>query len=150
MKLFWVYENQEFRLAKLRAVNGSKETDFLKFAAWFKLYTCAETTSMAHPVVDDDELGASPFCLCGLWLTMNNPHAGRDAIWDYCSCLNTDMCKTESSQKDEGRAQSADSSKAYRKPKLIVVDTESEPRIAQFFWNVWKVLKPDMKLCLLS
>jgi len=32
------------------------------------------------------------------------------------SCFNTDMCKFESSQKDESRAQSADSSKAYRKP----------------------------------
>jgi len=28
--------------------------------------------------------------------------------------LNTDMCKCESSQNDESRAQSADSSKAYR------------------------------------
>jgi len=31
------------------------------------------------------------------------------------SYLNIDMCKFESSQKDESRAQSADSSKAYRK-----------------------------------
>jgi len=31
--------------------------------------------------------------------------------------LNTDMCKRESFQKDESRTQSADSSKAYRKPK---------------------------------
>jgi len=29
---------------------------------------------------------------------------------------NTDMCKFESSQKDETRLQSADSSNAYRKP----------------------------------
>jgi len=32
------------------------------------------------------------------------------------TCLNTDMRKFASSQKDESRAQSADSSKAYRKP----------------------------------
>jgi len=30
--------------------------------------------------------------------------------------LNTDMCKFESSQKDESRSHSADFSKAYRKP----------------------------------
>jgi len=29
------------------------------------------------------------------------------------------MCKFESSQKDESRGQSADSSKAYRKPKAF-------------------------------
>jgi len=34
--------------------------------------------------------------------------------------LNADMCKFESSQKDESRAQSADSSKAYRKPRAII------------------------------
>ena len=33
--------------------------------------------------------------------------------WSY---LNTDMCKFEISQKDESRPQSADSSKACRKP----------------------------------
>jgi len=32
-------------------------------------------------------------------------------------CEKTNMCKFESSQKDESRAQSADSSKACRKPK---------------------------------
>jgi len=38
--------------------------------------------------------------------------------WIY---FNTDMCKFESSQKDEGRAQSADSSKACRKLELLFV-----------------------------
>jgi len=33
--------------------------------------------------------------------------------------FNIDMCKFESSQKDESRAQSADSSKAYRKPRAL-------------------------------
>jgi len=27
---------------------------------------------MAHPVIDDYELGASPFFMYSLWLTMNN------------------------------------------------------------------------------
>jgi len=31
------------------------------------------------------------------------------------TCLDTNMCKLESSQKDESRAQSVDTSKAYRK-----------------------------------
>jgi len=35
---------------------------------------------MAHPVVDGDELGASPFFLCSLWLTMNNRNSVRHAI----------------------------------------------------------------------
>jgi len=35
------------------------------------------------------------------------------------SYLKTDMCKFESSQKDENRAHSADSSKAYRKPRTF-------------------------------
>jgi len=30
---------------------------------------------MAHPVVVDDELGASPFFLRSLWLTMNNQNS---------------------------------------------------------------------------
>jgi len=34
------------------------------------------------------------------------------------SYMNIDMCKSESSQKNESRAQSADSSQAYRKPSL--------------------------------
>jgi len=33
---------------------------------------------------------------------------------------NTDMSKFESSRKDESRAQSADSSKAHRKPRVFV------------------------------
>ena len=33
--------------------------------------------------------------------------------------MNTDMCKFELSQKDESRAQSADSSKAYEKPRAF-------------------------------
>jgi len=40
--------------------------------------------------------------------------------WDYTAVyLNTNMRKFESSQKDESRTQSADSSKANRKPKLL-------------------------------
>ena len=35
------------------------------------------------------------------------------------SYLNTDSCKFESSQKDESRAQSADSSKTYSKPRAF-------------------------------
>jgi len=35
---------------------------------------------MAHPVVVDDELGASPFFLRSLWLTMNNQNSERHAI----------------------------------------------------------------------
>jgi len=34
--------------------------------------------------------------------------------------LNTDICKFESPQKDESKAQSADSSKAYRKPRAFI------------------------------
>jgi len=37
--------------------------------------------------------------------------------WSY---LNTDMRKFESSQNDESRAQSADSSKVYRKPRASI------------------------------
>jgi len=37
------------------------------------------------------------------------------------SYLNTDTYKFESSQKDESRAQSADSSKAYRRPGALIV-----------------------------
>ena len=37
------------------------------------------------------------------------------------SCLNTDMCKFESSQKGESRAQSADSSKDWSKPRDFIV-----------------------------
>ena len=37
--------------------------------------------------------------------------------WSY---LNTDICKFESPQKDESKAQSADSSKAYRKPRAFI------------------------------
>jgi len=39
--------------------------------------------------------------------------------------LNTDTCKFESSQQDESRAQSADSSKAYRKPKAFICTDDS-------------------------
>jgi len=35
------------------------------------------------------------------------------------SCLNMDMRKFESSEKDESRAQSVDSSKAYSKPRAF-------------------------------
>jgi len=35
---------------------------------------------MAHPVVVDDELGASLFFLRSLWLTMNNQNSERQAI----------------------------------------------------------------------
>jgi len=35
------------------------------------------------------------------------------------SYLNTDMCRFESSQNDKSRAQSADSTKAYSKPRAI-------------------------------
>jgi len=41
--------------------------------------------------------------------------------WSY---LNTDMRKFESSQKSESKAQSADSSKAYRKPRALFVPHE--------------------------
>jgi len=34
-------------------------------------------------------------------------------------CLNVGMCKFESSQKDESKAQSAEPSKAYRKPRAF-------------------------------
>jgi len=42
-------------------------------------------------------------------------------IVEGTACLNidTDMCKFESSQEDESRAQLADSSKAYWKPKAL-------------------------------
>ena len=36
--------------------------------------------TMAHPVVVDDDLGASPFFLSSLWLTMNNHNSERHAI----------------------------------------------------------------------
>ena len=36
--------------------------------------------TMAHPVVVDDELGASPFFLRSLWLTMNNQNSERHVI----------------------------------------------------------------------
>jgi len=39
----------------------------------------------------------------------------------YSTCLNIDTCKFEPSQKDEGRVQSADFSKACRKPELLIV-----------------------------
>jgi len=35
------------------------------------------------------------------------------------TCLNIDMRKFESSQKDESKAQSTDSAKAYRKPSAF-------------------------------
>ena len=35
---------------------------------------------MAHPVVVDDELCASPFFLRSLWLTMNNQNSERHAV----------------------------------------------------------------------
>jgi len=38
---------------------------------------------------------------------------------EYLLYLNIDMCKFESPQRDESRSQSADSSKAYRKPRAF-------------------------------
>jgi len=38
--------------------------------------------------------------------------------------MNTDIRKFESSQKDESRAQSADSSKAYRKRRAFICNTQ--------------------------
>jgi len=40
--------------------------------------------------------------------------------------LNTDMCNSESSQSSESRAQSADSSKTYNKPKALSIVTYTE------------------------
>jgi len=40
--------------------------------------------------------------------------------------LNTDIRKFESSQKDESRAQSADSSNAYRKPSLELLNVNDD------------------------
>ena len=48
------------------------------------------------------------------------------------SYLNTDMYKFETSQKDESRAQSADSSKEYRKPRAFIC----QGRIVSLGWNV--------------
>ena len=48
--------------------------------------------------------------------------------WSY---LNTDMRKFETSQKEESRAQSADSSKAYRKPSRASIVYYS--RVSYFF-----------------
>jgi len=41
---------------------------------------CMYFIIMAHPVVVDDELGASPFFLRSLWLTMHNQNSERHSI----------------------------------------------------------------------
>jgi len=52
------------------------------FALWtgLSLELFLWTIIMAHPVVVDDELSASPFFLRSLWLTMNKQNSERHAI----------------------------------------------------------------------
>jgi len=49
------------------------------------------------------------------------------------SYLNADMCKFESLQKEDSRAQSADSSKAYNKLWAVTADVQSKH--CAFFWE---------------
>jgi len=57
------------------------------------------------------------------------------------SCyLNADMCRLESSQKGESRAQSADSSKAYRKSRAFICRLFSLNKLIAIRKNqVWKL-----------
>jgi len=50
---------------------------------------------VAHSVVDDDEVGASPVFLCSLWLTMNNRNSERHAIccdWQQVFPRTVEIC----------------------------------------------------------
>ena len=97
----WLYDdenikNKNFQVSQLRnrvltcwITKGWRKITWVKFSA----SPAANTNQiliegvlqeviiiMAHPVVVDDELGASPFFLRTLWLTMNNQNSERHAI----------------------------------------------------------------------